>query len=233
MISFKQFLQEDFQTKMTIEEMVKLAKQSCSDAMTSDTKIYRGQWPVFTGLVQGEKGERVSRNTSNHYTLIFDHVLGPLGYPLRSKSIICSTSGSIAAGYGATHRILPFDDVKIGVCPSRDMFDTEVKFIDRKLPVYRLNDRFGDYRIADTTYAQLFDDLLEKYNPVKDKSKEEVEKLIQDRFSPEATGIKLATTKTLSAIASGEISRELWLGGKCLMISLDHWKDFEEAYNAL
>jgi len=67
----------------------------------------------FTDPAKGKP--RVSRNTSNHYTLIIDNSPKWKRYPKRSKSIICSVRT------GRFH-VFPENKSRIGVCPSYDFW---------------------------------------------------------------------------------------------------------------
>ena len=73
-------------------------------------------------ILDPTKGEkRISRNTSNYYTLILDHSKNWAKFPKRSKSIICETK-SIEAMFSEQFWIVPKNGAKIGMCPDVDFW---------------------------------------------------------------------------------------------------------------
>lgn len=155
MKTFKQFLLEasdkdstDVQgTSISSDELMHLFETDFSDAyqahLNNNHYIARG-WsvvPTFIaktgcGIAHVESSTRRSQNTSNFYTAILDTspAMRAQKFPLRSKSLICSTSKAAAEGYsdwGASHSIsfvLPKNGAHIGVTPKSDIWYTPVKF---------------------------------------------------------------------------------------------------------
>jgi hypothetical protein len=73
-------------------------------------------WRDETRFTDPKKGKpRISRNTSNHYTLIVDNSPKWKRYPPRSQSIICSTRSGM-------FYVFPENKSRIGVCPSYDFW---------------------------------------------------------------------------------------------------------------
>jgi hypothetical protein len=106
------------------EIAAQLIKEKCDFEKALEYPIYRG---IPTGLsnirlVDPSKYKRVSRNTHNYYTMIVDNSGKWKGFPMRSKSLICSTSTKKTSGYGDTYLMVPYKDAKIGICPKDDFW---------------------------------------------------------------------------------------------------------------
>lgn len=69
---------------------------------------------------------RKSQNTFNFYTMILDENAKRNGFPLRSKSLVGSTSDGDAGGYAGANGLfamIPFDSAKVGFVNDADMWD--------------------------------------------------------------------------------------------------------------
>lgn len=100
---------------------------NCGKALTAAKKgdvIYRGKKTNFLfDYTDPSKGKpRVSRNTSNHMTLLMDNLPSWKGWPKRSRSLICTTRAAKTVAYGKTYVVLPEDNVKMGVCYGSDIW---------------------------------------------------------------------------------------------------------------
>lgn len=111
------------------DEFIKLLTTKCKhsiDAMSKGQYIYRGdknQGIFFEG--NGTLNTRLSRNTSNYYTLWMDNHPQWSQYPKRSKSFICTNDKGYARGFGNDMKIvIPFDGVDIGVCSRHDLWSS-------------------------------------------------------------------------------------------------------------
>jgi hypothetical protein len=98
---------------------------------------------------------RKSQNTSNQYTLLFSNLPSWKDYPKRNRSLICTTSVSIAKGYGRTFLVLPLDGAKIGVCPGQDMWDTTLISIGKNVHTIDFVEILENRGITGNTYEQL------------------------------------------------------------------------------
>lgn len=129
MITFKQFLFEGTALNRTkeisAEEAISLMKQHCMVAIKAGSALYRGgpNRPIMLGDT-AIGPDRVSANTLNYYTLFIDNSPAWKAFPKRSRSFIGSASIHEAydSGNGDKHLMIPFDDVKIGVCPENDLW---------------------------------------------------------------------------------------------------------------
>jgi len=103
---------------ISLMDAVDYVLKNCSKSLHGST-IHRDitvGWKDEARFTDPAKGKpRVSRNTTNHYTLIIDNSPKWKRYPKRSKSIICTTRGK--AFY-----VFPEDKSRIGVCPSYDFW---------------------------------------------------------------------------------------------------------------
>ena len=236
-MKLKELLSEDYKTRIDdMDTAIEYIKKHCSDALAFiDTPIVRGM--TFSGRyfsLQGDEGGRESANTSNHYTAILDTVLGDLGYPLRSKSIICANWAGKhhAAGYGdELYAILPYNGVKIGVCPGEDMWDTKVK-LGFSRDIEDINRDLRRLGVAGTwSFAAMVKFLEVSLKDLEDKKDIDelslfgdlqVGKIEQQFREAYAKPFKLATTADAGVINDGR-EHELWIGGKCIAIQLKQY----------
>jgi hypothetical protein len=175
------------------------------------------------GIIHGAAGGRRSANTSNHYTVILDHALSPLGFPKRSASIIAANweNRHRAEHYGTMYAILPFDGVKIGICPGDDMFETEIRIAGRNQFISDWNNEFDYLDVRDTSFTTLISDLKELKEDdsqpawLKRIDEDAIEEIIKSAY---AKPFKLTTTKEASYNDGGR--HEVWIGGKCIAIDL-------------
>ncbi len=232
-----------------IKTAVSILNKHCKDALWMLEKgrpIWRGDDNMRVegfALLDASKSVRKSKNTSNYYTVLLDNnpYNQPLGFPKRSKSLICSTSYSYASDYsGDVYAIIPFDGVPIGCVNEQDMWDTMVRLFKTTLKISNWNDVFkraginesiGGFNQFAKALADDADMVLKvqhalaywDVNPnVKDI--EAVRKNFMDylfkAYSSKQTGHTVATTKTLP---KGK-NQEVWVGGKCVVISESMWQ---------
>ena len=207
--------------------------------------------PLFRGatdrgdfiLVEGQNGARESAHASgNHYTLIIDHFLkkNAKDYPLRSKSIICSTSKKSAQIYadenskGDLYVLYPFNNVKIGVCATNDIQNFKLKPpIDEFILDFL--DVLVQAGIRDENFEQIVEyiehEINEEYNQYlidyfgEGADEKIITKTLEDVFSVKGLGFTLINNQKIESI---ENDHEIWIGGKCLMIKYDVWKNFKD-----
>jgi hypothetical protein len=268
MLSFKEFLSEaavgnapTFQG-LTLENAVRLVKDDCSIYKKYGICFYRGETTIAPSLretgyaiVDPSKTERVSQNTSNHYTVLFDNHPDMKDYPKRSRSFIASTSKSTAEGFAENNHgiytkdnvyaLIPLDGVKIGVINRNDMWKTLIKLFGAKSDVYGFNMAFEEELGIKPTMEGFmkFDKLLKERNPAAVKKvvvmyKQTTSKppdeqvfdnfmpMIWDAFSPAKTGFQLFTANNYQPPAKNS---EVWIGGKCIAILYNHLKEFQKA----
>jgi hypothetical protein len=143
-MKFKQFLTETtledhkdrrINLPANISKAVEFARTHCSanlDMITKNAVPFRGgQSNVKFMEIDYSLGTRVSTNTGNMYTLLFDTNPRNAKWPKRSKSIICANEVSRAFGYSRTgdegvFALIPFNGVNIACVNSEDIWDTKM-----------------------------------------------------------------------------------------------------------
>ena len=199
---------------------------------------------------------RKSKHTYNFYTLFLDNIDSMKQYPKRSKSFIATTDYSTSRDYAGDHDsliLVPFDGVKIGVVNSIDIWEKNVKFFDKLCRIVFVNKVFKQLGLSEYSWEEfkssaqkmlesqqdrnVFCDALSYTWPddeiVKNKIKN-IEKTINDAYSPMKMGFDLITTKSHRRF---DTESEVWIGGKCVIITRDMWnklrKDkLRKAYHA-
>ena len=113
------------------EKILDKLKQECPIAWNYYEKrekppFYRGLSGNRASVLYGDSSKgrlRKSANTTNYYTMLFDHILPSWkDYPDRSRSWICTSSHYYASGYGSTYYVFPIGNPNLGVCPRRDIW---------------------------------------------------------------------------------------------------------------
>lgn len=143
-MKFKQFLLEttledhkDRRIKLpaNISKAVEFARTHCSanlDMITKNAVPFRGgQSNVKFMEIDYSLGTRISTNTGNMYTLLFDTNPRNAKWPKRSKSIICANEASRAFGYSrngeeGVYALIPFNGVEIACVNSEDIWDAKL-----------------------------------------------------------------------------------------------------------
>jgi hypothetical protein len=195
--------------------------------------------------------ERQSQNTSNYYTVILDNHPDRQDFPKRSRSFIASTDKSYAStyGWGDVMIIIPADDAKIGVVGHDDMWTTRIKLFGRRMGIEDANHFFGMLDLEqDITDIKQFDKKLKSGNEayikklqnaivksidqvISKKMLDEAPKNFLEEiwkaYSAETTGHKWYYTSNMPHNVG---KTEVWVGGKCVLISEDMWKKLRKAY---
>lgn len=117
---------DDENTKIILSKKCRKSVKAYLDNQRSGY-IWRGVYDRRVTNYQGfGKGEepRKSANTYNYYTLFMDNHPLWKSYPKRSESFICTTDMNKADIYGSRFAVFPVDGSNIGVCPSRDLWDS-------------------------------------------------------------------------------------------------------------
>lgn len=84
--------------------------QTAVNQFNQGHRIYRGLANSHHAVLfkpQMPKGTRESANNHNYYTLFMDNTPQWANYPPRSASVIATTDGSTAEGYGTSYIVLP------------------------------------------------------------------------------------------------------------------------------
>ena len=187
--------------------------------------IFRGikrksNWYIKIDSNIGEP--RVSANArNNYYTLLMDNLPSWSKYPLRSRSIICSTNDEVARDYGTLYVVIPYDDANIGIASNEDIWAS--------FKMGSLND-FNEFlgrafiehglKVGQSSYKNLEKALIEinksgkkdgdKYN-IFDKDRDVMKQL--DRImSPKYNGFK-------HGIKNMSPHKEVWIQGKSILVN--------------
>jgi hypothetical protein len=215
---------------------VEMLRAHCSDALwmlTSNTPIYRGdkQLTSEAGFLYVDPSETVrkSKNTTNFYTSVFDAIPSWAGWPKRSRSFIGSTNRGTASAFGNFRDVwilIPFNGVQIGVCPYHDLWATPVRSFTRNYMVDDLNsvfkkvgcEEYSDLdKLSDSDLSFLNQQLHTQLQTTSD-----VKWWVGNLYSPESLQLKKYTTATLPRALMTQ-DREVWVSGKCVMISPSMW----------
>jgi len=235
---FKDYLAEDqYKTETDAQGAWELLNKHCKDALKDlETPIVRGMkgFDGGFGVLHGEVGGRKSRNTTNYYTVILDAVL-PKEFPKRSGSIICANwaNRSHAAAYGGRlFAIIPFDGVKIGVCPDSDMWDTRIEVNGYNESIedwnYNLRNSVANDKLSFEEMMERLEKLRAKESGISDWLADLDPGTIKQEFIKAYTKpFKLATTDE-SKVYNDKKRREVWIGGKCVVINMNVYKDMME-----
>lgn len=238
---FKEFLYEaKHRQDISIEKAIELLKANCQDSLKFiDRPLVRGtQAREEAYLIQGELGGRASAHSdSNHYTVILDEVL-PAEYPRRSKSIICGNFDNIdwVEQYGYVYALFPYDGVKIGVVPAKDIFLTQFSIgRSKERGMNEWNEIYNEANIPDYSFEDIvrgIEDTLEDedddyYDMFSDIfAGGDVESELRRAYSPRSTGMKVITPDQIGSL-NGK-AHEVWIGGKMIAIDIDVLRDIRK-----
>lgn len=239
-MNFETYLNERTKEKLTEEYAIELIKTQCKNINLN--------WPLYRGMSMGHPYQlidasnsfRTSANTSNYYTVLIDHFLHKSDYPLRSKSIICSTNRGYANMYvedhiddnGLLYVIVPYDSVSLGVCPKKDIWDNQLLLGDKYYNLNNVNDLLSYAGVPENSYDDILNYLIsDKWNR---NNHQILAKEFPVNISKESANDKLSklySSKNLnfSLIKNDEIStyknNEVWFSGKCIAIAERKWKN--------
>ena len=213
----------------------------CSEAFLAFSKnivVYKGiknlDKPVYT--TDPRKGYRMSANTSNYYTLLMDNLPVWKDYPKRSRSLICSTNWFKAKRYGNLYIVLPLNGAKFGVCPSHDIWDTD---IEPNFSFNAVNAYYGEQELSESSYPEFLRGLVHTsynfYDSISDleeshikhhfamsvnnaATEQEMEKVLSTYYNPQRLGFKLLP---INEIPSRKTSREVWTDSPSYLINTE------------
>ncbi len=106
------------------ERFEEIKESKASVYSFGDGKIFRGIRGFGYDFAKIDPAPHKERKSSyaqtNYYTLIINNSFPWRRYPKRELS--CTTSSTKAAGYGDVYLVIPYDGIKWGVCPDKDIF---------------------------------------------------------------------------------------------------------------
>lgn len=239
-MKFIQFLNESTETykkKISLEEAIEIAKKSKFD---SKNMIFRGMGDSGDYLIiDGTKGGRASANTKNYYTVILDELLKNTKYPLRSKSIICSTDKRRAQDYGDLYVIIPLDGAIIGSTNRSDIWNLSFNALGCTDHMVDFNDHFNTLEIKDRSYETIVkglksvvDNDLSNFSHDSDMkySAKEIKNVFKDYKTVEKDLATLygSIVDQFTLHNPGDQLRkntEVWIGGPCLAVKFHIFMD--------
>lgn len=195
-------INEDRTQSIQKEEAIGLIKKNCMKHVKglkngSRATIYRGTWSNIRtgyGVLDPRKGTpRESANTSNHMTLLMDNLPSWKKFPLRSRSVICSTDKRTAYNFGDRYYVYPYDKCIFGTAPAGDVWGAfEALGVDSVDEFNAFLTRTGAPSVSDKSYSALKDDISNVYDNdiINDydlhildmKSVEEARKLVIEKY---------------------------------------------------
>lgn len=223
-------LREAYMEKLSgLDEVVGLLREHCSDALRFiNEPIVRGMTDSDPFIkLHGESGERRSRNTTNHYTVIMNEAL-PKEFPKRSAAIICGNYANIdhAMEYGTLYAVFPYNTTVVAWTDSDDMFYTPITIAGRTESAHTWNKRFLQMGIPDTSFTDIVE-ALTKYRDTGMVSGVPYQRWVDDvedfdRELREAYDepFDWSLPKSPRWNEDGE-PRELWIGGECIGVKMD------------
>jgi hypothetical protein len=260
---FKSFLQEaqaPGSPKLVfepIEDLQHFLETHCKDSMWmvhEDRPLYRGQnrTDIRAAYADLRFTKRISQDTSNWYTEIFDNHPEMTHFPKRSESLICSTNEAYARDFGMAYAVIPVDGAKIGMVNKSDIWAVKPNLFGVTKGIRFLNDdikeivnlalgqdflRMADFDLLKIIDAELKSEdswLLKKISGGElyelramarsPEFKNEFLNSILDAYSPTKLGLEAATTKTFRPIGN----QEIWFDKGAVVISLDQWQDVRD-----
>ena len=229
-----------------LAKAVALFKGNCSESLALiNSPIWRGMTNHTQNflVIDPSTGVRQSENTTNHYTEIIDNSPYMVGWPKRSKSLICSSDPSTADSYGHLYAIFPFNGVKIAVCPGSDMWHTPIDLEDR-FPDYTgwgqlssLNSYLERKLMLPGSYQQMVDKVtndehwrVEVLSQHTNMPPEELLPYLQKKLSPEVAGFRLMGIREFAA---ANTFTECWISGPVLAVAEDYLDPLRDAIKGL
>jgi hypothetical protein len=176
---------------------------------------------------------RISANTQNYTTLWVDGDLRWLGFPPRSRSLICTTDPATAGSYGDIAVVIPLQDTKIGVCPKPDFWDSFSETMPSQNSIVDLN-AFIEYKIRRQLGRKLDQKTLTRQQMLDILDELDTDGLDEETFvgyverhgwrgmmdvilDPGANGFSVTTWRQFSVTGN----REVWLSAPCAMLRSD------------
>lgn len=249
-----------YKKAISVDDAVDLIKKHCK-SVDIDAPLYRGMKRNHNEdayLFEASKGGRVSRNTSNHYTLIIDDLLSSEKKyaPLRGKSIIVTNEVNYAYNYGDAFVIFPYDDTEIGKCEHFDIWESNISF-DGVLTgkIDDINDYLNVIVPNPSSYKDIVEGLAKYmsepkhpkvgaklYDGIKsvweswdtgdewdDVDKEDVvDEVLRQVYDVEHSLGMEFGTYKELDIADTDSEHEFWIGGKCIAIEVTEFKKLKK-----
>lgn len=228
----KESTEEVYKSKVNFDDMIDKIKKEYGKLPELDEVVFRGMTGEENAYILNAKSRnRVSGDTSNHYTIIFDEYLKKKNLPLRSRSLICSTKPSRARDFNSNlFVIIPVNkDSTIGVVNKEDIWDLKLQNKDRlRYGVNKFNDLYSKLDIPDSSFDDIVKGIEKNITPPWDNdskqllakyfdNKSDIKKQLMDYYDLEKLGATFETIKT----ASKKDNTEVWISDKAYAIQYE------------
>ena len=227
-------------------------KKYCSDALNdykNNKRLYRGVEGNTTNYISINPNKGNPRKSAyakqNYYTLLLDNLPKWKKYPQRSKSIICTTTNKTAVSYGTPYEVFPYNNPKLAVCPTNDIWFSFNKNIGKGQTLQNFNyslmmlGKQFLIEIKDTNFTvfkKSLDELsivakehfkdINKLSPCVVSWKPESETLFElynRLFDPDSNGFKLVNKISNIPQTKYTLGYEVWTNSKSIMVYNDLW----------
>ena len=244
-MNFSDFLMTEsestYKTDISLEDALELIKTKCNDTNMKNPLVRGMRGTNDAYIFEGQKGNRRSITRTNFNTVILDEIIKELNpkYPLRSSSVICTTMEDIDSTerFGDNiYVIFPYDDTIIGyLTKSMDLNYTKFNANNKTHSNAMLRAYIHKLDIDDTSFPKIVKDiekvLSPKYETDDDRALKfmvdvfgddtKIEQKLRDIYDPSNIGYAFGNMKEVQSKLDGEC----WIGGKCIAIHYDVWKD--------
>jgi hypothetical protein len=125
-----------------MKEFNEIRSEKCKNWNTSKTRLYRGQKDLGQFIYTDPKNTyRKSIDDLNLHITLMSNLESWSEYPKYESSVIGISSEKMALSYGCVYEIIPFDGVKIGICPYQTIWESFSKDGDGwGDDIYKVND---------------------------------------------------------------------------------------------
>jgi len=245
-----QYINEGRTKSITEDKAISIIKNNCLknfEILTfSPNKIYRGvlSFNDDYGIIDSNKGKpRKSAVSLNYMTLLMDNLPSWKKFPLRSKSVICTTDLRQSNGYGNSYIIIPFDNAKVRICPENDIWNSFSFLTDLSIDVYAFTNNVLTMALSkygldknDNNYNILKKNLIELQKKYKNdnRKREELDifldnndviKKLDDLMNPLTNGFMNGIDK----LKNIKLNSEIFIQGECVLINDN--KCFQDIYD--
>lgn len=228
---------------ISLDEAVSIFRQNCSNHDFEAPIVYRGirHHKMMDGqyaLVKPGEYNREGGFSNTTYLNLIDGSEEWNDYPKRRKSIICSTSPTIARSFGEVFVVIPFDNAKFGICPSYDFqqcFDAFYKIFGFRL--HNINMFFDILDHDGISYDEIKNRLKNKkyyssgtyatHIRNNNISGEEVFNHVLELISPEKNGFRIGTQSDLER--GDNLGYEVWTDSNAILIKSMYYREFLKA----
>jgi hypothetical protein len=234
MQSFKQYLTEETQkTVIPQDQVVDYLNAHCKQFIPAAQKGYwicRGSDRMAesvrndNGLVIDTSNTvRRSAGSPNYYTVFLDYLFQKKypQFPLRSKSIICTTDYHYSGEFGNTVMVIPEDNSKIGDTLKMDIWDSVSSFDGARLSLTEFNSLVFKMNVKESVegFKEMSDKLKTTPDTIESLVSDEVKKNFFGACEKYYEGI-IEKMKAYTPANFESHNSEVWIGPKAVILNL-------------